>query len=261
MDSGLRCRRPRPEPVVALLAVLELQAARGAAMTNRTYQRLYARMKHEQKHAAMRLESLPTGVCPVRLGVGRCGGKLRATTDGGGSVIATCEWCERRLRGICRECGLPVVGMKRKAIRCALHTKLAKHEAAKRWQNAHRDHLREAAKGYAQRPEVRERRIRYKKLYRQSRPSKIAAYKKKDAEKHRERMRAYMRKYYRRTKRRLLKEYTRDGQKVLRRYAPGERPCLSGCGNTVTGRAKKCEPCRRDAYRSARETIAREYAA
>jgi molybdenum cofactor biosynthesis enzyme MoaA len=55
----------------------------------------------------------------------RCPGVLVVVPDAIGRVSYRCEVCARRKAGVCESCPRAVVGTKGKALRCAMHEKLA----------------------------------------------------------------------------------------------------------------------------------------
>jgi hypothetical protein len=135
----------------------------------RTYGRLYARRQREADLAAKMARATR---CPFQLGIAKCDTLLELVTVNG-RVIATCRMCERRKRGICRDCHLPVAGTVGRALRCAVH-KLA---ATRLSQAQHRDENREAvnerARLAAQQPERRARNLLVKRLRRLLQPEKV----------------------------------------------------------------------------------------
>src|SRR5438270_928209 len=82
----------------------------------RTYAREYARQRREAKLSALQRTST---TCPRQQGTGRCGGLLETIILEGGRTRIMCPLCERRKRGICRDCPRPVEGQVGRAIRCA----------------------------------------------------------------------------------------------------------------------------------------------
>lgn len=66
--------------------------------------------------------------CPLR----HCGGLLEWRLGEFGRVFDFCARCDRRRRGICRDCQLPVEGQVGKAVRCATHKREALRAAGRR---------------------------------------------------------------------------------------------------------------------------------
>lgn len=194
----------------------------------RRYAREYARRRHEREYQE-RIAGSPER-CPFRLGGNAvCGGKLTWDSDGLGNVVAHCAWCERRKRGLCRDCPAPVEGRVRSALRCALHKRLAMRRfSAKHTQNNQRK-IRAKARDYSRRPGIRERRNEYKRLVRAAFPSKVAKQKARERKRDNRKRRAY------------FKRYRREHGNV--RYGANGHPCVS-CDTRLTGRQKKCERCR-----------------
>src|SRR4051812_43049358 len=78
----------------------------------RNTQRRNARRRRERAH----LDALKTATrCPKRFGVATCNGPLRFDVGEHGTTVATCDWCERQRRGVCRDCARPVVGQRGRA--------------------------------------------------------------------------------------------------------------------------------------------------
>lgn len=162
-------------------------------MTKREYQRAYAARR---RRAAWVEQARSSRTCPARIGRhGTCGAVLESRTDGAGALVISCPRCDRRRRGICRDCPAPVAGAIGKALRCAACKRRANLDALERYQREHRAELRERARAYSQREDVRARKIEYKRLYRAAHPEKVRGYKRKEALQQSARTREYHRRY------------------------------------------------------------------
>lgn len=145
----------------------------------RTYARLHARKKREAKLAELQRTST---TCPRQQGSGRCGGLLETVVLEGGRTRIVCPLCERRKRGICRDCPRPVEGQIGKAIRCARCKQRARNEQIR--MSELRNHERRRRMNKARRDELKQTRdprylarLEYKRAYRKAHPEKIRAQK------------------------------------------------------------------------------------
>lgn len=168
-----------------------------------------------------------------------------------GQTVPFCPTCDRKARGICIDCGQPVVGQPGKALRCALHKKLASQAALQRYKDKNKSTLRKKEQRRYADPEKHADRLRYKKLWRQSRPGKVAELKRRYAERYPEKVSAYH-KQYRATK----AEERRARERARYHGTLPPRTCLT-CPTVLTGRAKRCDACRNTARSVAREAIAK----
>ena len=78
---------------------------------------------------------MPVYIPPgARCELARCGGPIVPWRSGtpGAAPVAACEWCARRLGGVCRDCDDAVEGTPGKALRCARHKAEARRAAEKR---------------------------------------------------------------------------------------------------------------------------------
>lgn len=172
-----------------------------------------------------------------------------------GQTVPFCPTCDRKARGICIDCGTaPVDGIPRRSLRCALCQRLEKQAAYARYRQRNRTKLQAREARREADPVKHAAKLTYKKLYRASRPSKIAAYKKADYEKHREKYLAYHREY------RAKKRAERAAIELARYHGTlAPRTCLT-CDTVLTGRAKKCTACKQQARKDARAAIAERLA-
>ena len=145
----------------------------------RTYAREYAR-KRRARAFAERLRGAVT--CPRKEGKhGVCGGRLETIVGEFGRTVVSCPRCIRRERGICRDCTAPVVGAVGKALRCAQCKHAALLRARRKSLEEHREETNARARELAQRPDVRARRLEYKRAYRKANPEKVRAWKYREA--------------------------------------------------------------------------------
>jgi len=168
--------------------------------------------------------------CPWRLSGGHiCGGALH-TQQRGGKLVTVCDWCERRLAGVCRVCPRKVDGVKGRSLHCAEHRKAARlaywqayyANPEKRRRQQHRNRL--AYMRLYQRPDFRARRKALSRAWEQRNVGRRRA--------------AYKRRMWNSPARGVV-------QNPARRNADGDRLCLTAeCENIVRGLAKKCASCR-----------------
>lgn len=208
----------------------------------RAYHRRWAARRRAAKQDAKR-SGMTT--CPYGRGKGRCGGVLRYETNGRGGMVVSCDRCERRRAGICRDCNARVVGTVGRADRCALHRRLAMQGYAATHYRRNRDEKRRAARAYTRRN--RKALLAYKREWRLANPEKVKR------QKERERARAH--------NRARIIAYHRARRLAGKRDAKREvRTCVS-CPAPLTGRVKKCEACRAAHRRAARSAILSRIAA
>ena len=218
-----------------------------------TYAREYARERRRQAWAAAAQDVLE---CPALLARGKpCRWPL-ASRFVHGETVPFCAQCDRKARGICIDCQVaPVVGTIGKALRCALCRKLENAAAQDRWRHRHPKKVkqmwrRRKAKLQAD-PAQYEAMLERKRLWRKANPKKVAKHKAKESRS--ERAQAYYAEYrakYRERRREQMREYER-------RKRAGEitsHPCVR-CGTSITGRPKKCAPCKQAEYQQARRVL------
>lgn len=106
-----------------------------------------------------------------------CGYRLQFTTDTFGRTIARCDWCERRRRGICRDCPSRVGGTIGKALRCARCKREARRAAARRYDNGHREHR--ARRDHERSAASRARHNAKRRQWRKAHPDQVKAQKRR----------------------------------------------------------------------------------
>ncbi len=186
----------------------------------RSYGRLYARRQRAKKLEA----KMATGQrCPFNLGPAKCETLLELTTVNG-RVVASCPNCERRKRGICRDCHLPVEGAVWRAVRCAVHKLAANRRSQAQHREENREAVNERARLGAQEPTERKRRKLYKRARRLLHPEKVKREKRRALITHnaaRERYLAHHRKLNAKRARKLRKR----AMALLDYYRAGETEC------------------------------------
>lgn len=205
----------------------------------RKYDREYARRRRAEKLAA---KNASASTCQAKLGrFGVCAAVLETVTDGNGRTALRCPMCERKARGICRDCGLPVAGQVRKAIRCTYHTKAAKDAAWRRCRDRDPEaHRRSSRRNYQRNDERRRRKNEYKKAWRKANPEKVRAYKLAEMQRPNAKRLEYHRK-----RRERDREQLRARERARARGIVEMRTCVTpGCDIVVTHRKKKCTKCR-----------------
>lgn len=251
-SAGLRCARrglsrarALPPPARLLVGADAVSAQRRrtgcahsgrrgvlCASCRRVHRRQYAREWARRQRARAREAALVgAGRCPQRLGRrGRCGGPLETRVGEFGRTVVVCLWCERRQRGLCRDCDRPVAGARGKALRCALHRKLAAAAAQARYRAGHRAILRERARQRERDPARRPARLEYKRLYRQARPEKVRGQKARYARRQTLRAQRYQARYKARHR-----EYYRElaRQRHSRLHPTRPEPTCRACGQPV----------------------------
>lgn len=130
----------------------------------------------------------------------KCGALLEDRIDRQrGIVVRWCPQCDRRERGICRDCPAPVAGQVRKAIYCAACRDRHQRASMRRYTAAHLADVRAKARNYyANDNERRDRRNAYKRAYRKLHRDKTVRQKYRAGIRHnatREKMLAYHRRY------------------------------------------------------------------
>lgn len=196
---------------------------------SKKYQREFARRKRRR-----RWEAATSGrsTCPARLGPRAvCGARLERFTDGNGRVLVRCPLCERKARGICRECPLPVDGRPGFSLRCRVHKAAQLRRAhAKHRRDHHAEILANAKRRReAEPPERRQAKLAYKKLYRQAHPEKVKAQKRREALRGNPRKLSYMKRYNARRRR-------ERADLMLARYQqrhPAPAPTCADCDRPI----------------------------
>lgn len=204
-----------------------------AAPPRRLYAREYARRR---RHERWTERALGSRVCPHRHGPGRCGTLLVERTDGDGRLIVECPRCERRRRGICRDCPRPVEGRVGSAVRCRECKRAARQAQIEAHRQRHRDEINRRARQRLRTmaDERRRDRLAYKKAYREAHPERVRAWKRREALKQHARHLEYHRRYN--AGRRAEKaEMARD-----RYYAetPAPNPTCRVCSRTIPWHAR-----------------------
>jgi len=159
---------------------------RGCACAWHAARKVYARDYARRLRQRQLLEKQRSSrTCQHRHGSGYCGGVLETRTDLNGRTIIHCPLCERRERGICRDCPAPVAGVLRKAVRCARCKEKAREAQTERWRVAHQEEIRERQnERYHANDEQRLRKLEYKRLWRKANPDKVRAAKQRYAKRH-----------------------------------------------------------------------------
>lgn len=221
----------------------------GPCVARRRYARLYAR---RQRRARLEARWRSGGPCPAGLGGGACGGRITVTIGTLGQTLMQCERCERKRRGICRDCSMPVAGRIGYATRCAYHRHIAKNRAVRSYVERNRRTVNAKARRYARKN--RTRNGEYKRLWRKANRDKVRAQKRRYALRQPATMYAYH-------AQRRANHVTPTNP--ARRTPTGDRLCLTPtCITAVHGRTKKCASCRNVEALIAREKLAtREYRA
>lgn len=204
----------------------------------RAYQREYARKRRAERLAA---KNAGATHCAHRQGPhGRCGARLETLTDGSGRTSIVCPACDRRERGICRDCPRPVAGTVRKSIRCATHAKVAKDASWRKHRaNDPEAHNRASRRNYQKSAERRRRKNEYKKLWRRANPEKVKAYKRRESLRDNAK-----RKAYHVARRAREREQLAARERARYHDALDLRTCVvPGCDIVVTHRKKKCRRC------------------
>jgi hypothetical protein len=220
---------------------------------SRTYQREYARRK--RRAAWARVADAET-LCPALLGNRKpCRWPLGSRLVNG-ATVPFCAQCDRKSRGVCIDCQRePVVGFIGKALRCGACEKLASIAAGQRYKDRHPGKIRAQWRRRKRRllkdPVARQAFLERKRLWRLASPKAKQRYAKQWNES--ATAKAYY-KAYREARRELLAAKARAYGEAVSRGERPTHPCVT-CGAAVAGRAKKCEPCRTTAFRSARAAL------
>ena len=213
----------------------------------RAYQREYA---YQRRWKAWAKEAEALTRCPRMLSRGLVCREPLQNRKG----VPFCARCDCKARGICVDCRkAPVVGAVRKALRCKVCRKLAILASCDRWKD--RNPAKVKAKWVERKatmtPQERAERIEKGRLWRIANPTRKRRYAK--AWNRSENCRAYMREY-----RAKWSEQRRERERERARLrAQGivmTHPCTD-CQTPLTGRPKKCEPCRKAAIAAARSAL------
>lgn len=196
----------------------------------RFYNTAWSRRRAE---AQLEREQLRSQRCPRRAGSGKCGGIIETYIDTQGRTRVRCPLCERRKRGICRDCNAPVYGAVGKALRCGKHAHEARRRQMRASEERHREKRLEKNRAYYHRPDVRARRIEYKKAWRKANPDKVRAQKRRYVAKHAGDPNSAYNRFHRRY-RRKFQEHKREM----------ERDRLAA-GGAMKAKAPKCTKCGR----------------
>lgn len=160
----------------------------------RAYSREWARKRRQAKRDAANTDALR---CAAMLANRKkCRTPLQSRFVDG-VTVPFCPTCDRKARGICIACDEPVIGTAGKALRCPLHAKLERLAAQTRYKRRNRAKLRAKWRKHQRDPVKRAATVEYKRLYRQSKPGKVAQWKREYYERNREKVRAYMAEYRR----------------------------------------------------------------
>lgn len=199
----------------------------------RTYDREWKRRKRAREMAARMAGATR---CPARLSrTTICGARLELRISDIGASVLVCPLCERKRLGVCRECPARVAGQVGKALRCAKCAARAMKRSERACYQRHADEYRAHARAYHHRPDVRQRKADYKRVWRKANPEKIRGQKRREALRQLPSRRRYMAAYHAQRQPRMARGHT----------------CLT-CSAVLSGRAKKCEPCKtRDRQRAA----------
>ena len=191
-----------------------------------------ANTRHAAARRAVELAKvrLRSAACPRRAGQHPCGGRLETDTDHLGRTVVRCAWCERRERGICRDCTAPVDGRVGSALRCKEHKRAANLASRRRHGERNAETIRAAQRARLKDPEVRERALEYKRAWRRANREKVRAQKRRYMLRQPKKAYAYHRRY-----RKKFHEHVVE-QRTLRYYANRpERPtpACRKCGASI----------------------------
>lgn len=218
-----------------------------------TYHREYARRK---RHAQWLAAAALAEHCPATLARGvPCGWPLESRFVAG-QTVPFCAQCDRKARGICLDCQTePVYGRPRSALRCAACKKLALAAAEDRWRAQHPETVKAA---WARRkarlladPETYAAVTARKRLWRKANPTRVKKHKQKNHTS--DRAREYYA-AYRAAHRAEIAARQRERERLVRRGERPTHPCVD-CQTPISGRAKKCDPCKRAAFVRARAIL------
>lgn len=210
--------------------------------------RVYMRDRARRRRAADLAErNKGRKTCAYRFGLARCGGALHFETRAG-VVTTSCHRCERRKRGICRDCSSRVSGVVGRAWYCDGCRRLARRRDQDRLRSddrvrqKNRIQARNRARARAKVPELHARDLAYKKAWRDANPRKVRKYR----ERSQPTVRAWL----------AARRKAGIPHVPAPRNADGQRLCLSSeCTAVVRGSAKLCDRCREHRRRSGRALL------
>jgi hypothetical protein len=168
--------------------------------------------------------------CPLR----RCGGALEQRFDALGRMADFCAQCDRRRRGICRDCTAPVEGAIGKAVRCASHKHAARLAAGRRMMSdpAVRAKKNVNHRKYSKRPEVRARKNECHRAWVAAHPEKKKEYSRRYLLKQSPRYLATQRRHNRRPTR-AKKKRDMALAKYYQLHPVRPDPHCTGCGVAI----------------------------
>lgn len=214
---------------------------------SREYNTQWARANREKKKAAKNASALRCQTMLARRRPCRTALQNRFVN---GETIPWCPTCDRKERGVCITCGTErVAGQARKALYCVGCKRLADQAAYAKYQKANAAKLRKKEKLRMADPVRRADRLQYKRLWRQSMPKKVANYKREDVRRNAEKQREYHAAY-----RARHAEARRERERLRNAGLLPPRACLT-CPTIITGRAKRCDGCKRNDQLAARALI------
>lgn len=223
------------------------------SVDKRTYHREYARRKRREAWAqvAETKERCPAMLANQR----RCGWRLENRLVAG-VTVPFCAQCDRKARGICLDCQRePVVGTVGRALRCSGCQVIERYAAQERYHERHpakrRRQWQRRKKRFLANPELHRAQLERKRLWRQASPKAKARYAKQYNQT--ESAKRYY-KAYREARREHLRAQARMYQAAKARGERLTHPCMV-CRTPVSGRAKKCDVCRRAQYTAARAAL------
>lgn len=204
----------------------------------RVYHRAYAGAKRRRELEQLQLRSQR---CPRRAGPGVCGGILETFIESGtGRTRVRCPLCERRRRGVCRDCNAPVYGMVGRAIRCERHAEEARRQAIRASEARHHDERIAKSRAYYRNNEaVRQRRNEYKRAWRKANPDKVRLQKKRYVERHRANPHSRYNRYHARYRKKFL-HHRREVERDRLRATPAPRKTSPKC--TRCGKSTRWKP-------------------
>ncbi|NUR19527.1 MAG: hypothetical protein HOQ12_08350, partial [Gemmatimonadaceae bacterium] len=140
-------------------------------LARRDYNRRYAAKRRER---ALAEKNRSARTCQKAVGrYAVCGGRLDSFVENGRAVL-DCQRCDRVARGLCIDCPARVDGTPGRARRCAACKRLAFLATHEKYRANHREELARKGRRKYRSLKERARRNEYKKLWRQSNPSRVA---------------------------------------------------------------------------------------
>lgn len=218
---------------------------RGCQCPTHVARRASTRRWHQaRRDRALEQAQLRSQRCPRRAGPAVCGGILETYIETGtGRTRVRCPFCDRRRRGICRDCSTPVYGAVGKSIRCAKHAEEARLRAVRASEERHHDERLEKSRAYYRDNEdVRRRRNEYKRAWRKANPEKVRAQKKRYVDKHRSNPNSAYNRYHARYRKKFL-HHRREIERDRLKASPAPRKTPPKC--TRCGRATRWRPLHR----------------